>query len=251
MCIRDRDREPKTTLYGVHGLADEIRAYVLTTGARDSAKDIDPAAITGNVNVNPRGVWGDGTTLWVADYWDNKLYAYTLSDGSRTEDDSRDIDLLAGAAGTESTLDKSGVDMFVARNGILKIRSLETSGSIRTAAVAVLDGMPDAVALDESNTEINILIIDVDRLRALSNDDRIIIGQEIMIFRALDDAASPPNITVTRSERGTQAESHNSGAPIYILEDIAAAVAYAYVPENRKATSELNTEDIDLSLIHI
>ena len=42
-------------------------------------------------NANPTGIWSDGTTLWVADDTDDKLYAYTLSTEAR--DDTKDITL--------------------------------------------------------------------------------------------------------------------------------------------------------------
>ena len=44
-------------------------------------------------NDDPRGIWSDGTIIWVADESDQKLYAYNLSDGLR--DDIRDITLDA------------------------------------------------------------------------------------------------------------------------------------------------------------
>ena len=42
-------------------------------------------------NLNPTGIWSDGTNIWVADGDDLKLYAYQLSTGER--DSGRDIDL--------------------------------------------------------------------------------------------------------------------------------------------------------------
>ena len=42
-------------------------------------------------NGAPRGIWSDGSTMWVADFTDRKLYAYSLSDSSRLDD--RDINL--------------------------------------------------------------------------------------------------------------------------------------------------------------
>ena len=35
-------------------------------------------------NMNPRGIWSDGTTMWVADPWYDKIYAYSLSTKART-----------------------------------------------------------------------------------------------------------------------------------------------------------------------
>ena len=43
-------------------------------------------------NADGRGIWSNGTTVWVADQDDDKLYAYTLSNGNR--DSGKDIDLL-------------------------------------------------------------------------------------------------------------------------------------------------------------
>ncbi|MBC6401189.1 MAG: hypothetical protein GDA37_09295 [Ekhidna sp.] len=34
-------------------------------------------------NDTPTGIWSDGTTLWVADYNDYKLFAYRLADRMR------------------------------------------------------------------------------------------------------------------------------------------------------------------------
>ena len=42
-------------------------------------------------NTKPRGVWSDGSTMWVADESANKVYAYRMSDG--THDAARDITL--------------------------------------------------------------------------------------------------------------------------------------------------------------
>ena len=33
-------------------------------------------------NYDPRGIWSDGTTMWVADENDGKIYAYYMPSGS-------------------------------------------------------------------------------------------------------------------------------------------------------------------------
>ena len=40
----------------------------------------------------PTGIWSDNTTMWVVDYRDLKLYAYTLATGARNEDREFDLD---------------------------------------------------------------------------------------------------------------------------------------------------------------
>ena len=42
-------------------------------------------------NLYSRGIWSDGTTMWVADSTDNEVYAYTLS--TKRRDSGKDIDL--------------------------------------------------------------------------------------------------------------------------------------------------------------
>ena len=46
-------------------------------------------------NRRPKGIWSNGDTIWVADYSDEKIYAYALADGARRA--HRDIDTLRAA----------------------------------------------------------------------------------------------------------------------------------------------------------
>ena len=45
---------------------------------------------------SPMGIWSDGTTMWVADWEDAKIYAYTMS--TKTRDSAKDFTTLAAAA---------------------------------------------------------------------------------------------------------------------------------------------------------
>ena len=58
--------------------------------ARNPAKDINNLAL----NSNPYGIWSDGTTMWVADPIDNKIYAYNLS--TKARDAAKDVNTLGG-----------------------------------------------------------------------------------------------------------------------------------------------------------
>ncbi len=66
---------------------EKVFAYTLATGARDTTREFNLASSswsqTTNDNANPLGMWSDGTTLWVGDTTDKKLYAYTLAGGAR------------------------------------------------------------------------------------------------------------------------------------------------------------------------
>ena len=67
------DRSPKDT-------GHKIYAYKMIDKSRDSAKDFDTLNAAGNRI--PRGIWSDGTTMWVTDSQDDKIYAYRLSDAA-------------------------------------------------------------------------------------------------------------------------------------------------------------------------
>ena len=57
----------------------------------DSSKDFDELSDAGNTR--PISMWSDRTTMWVADYADNHIYAYKMSDKSR--DQPKEIPLHA------------------------------------------------------------------------------------------------------------------------------------------------------------
>ncbi|MBC6400201.1 MAG: cadherin domain-containing protein [Ekhidna sp.] len=64
----------------------KLYAYILATGVRDANKEF---ALTAD-NTRPRGIWSDGTTIWVADggiydeetgqFTKNQIYAYRLAE---------------------------------------------------------------------------------------------------------------------------------------------------------------------------
>ena len=66
--------------------------------SRDSSKDFNTLKAAGNDN--PRYIWSNGTTMWVADSADDndKIYAYKMSDKSR--DSGKEFDTLKAAGNT-------------------------------------------------------------------------------------------------------------------------------------------------------
>ena len=58
----------------------------LSPFARNTAQDINMPFS----NRSPEGLWSDGTTMWVADWFDDKLYAYNLS--TKERDPGKDFD---------------------------------------------------------------------------------------------------------------------------------------------------------------
>ena len=77
-----------TRVYVLADPDDIIRVYALLDGTRQdgSGGTTDREFSLHADNDDPGGIWNDGTTLWVSDYDDNKIYAYTLADGTRVSE---------------------------------------------------------------------------------------------------------------------------------------------------------------------
>ena len=78
-----------TTVVGDTSTA-KLFAYNMSTKARDSAKEFNTLDAAGNDN--PRGLWSDGSTMWVVDYSDQKVYAYDMDTKARVS--SKDFNNL-------------------------------------------------------------------------------------------------------------------------------------------------------------
>ena len=63
------------------GATDRLYAYKRSDRSRDAGKDFANLNTAGNNN--PRGICSDGTTMFVADSGDDKVYAYKMSDTTR------------------------------------------------------------------------------------------------------------------------------------------------------------------------
>ena len=64
-------------------------------------------------NALPTGIWSNGATMWVADFADDKIYAYSLA--TKARDPGKDIDALAAAGnGAPSGIWSNGATMWVA-----------------------------------------------------------------------------------------------------------------------------------------
>ena len=77
---------------GVKGVSGNGEWDDLTTPQQDF-NTLDDAG-----NNVPRGIWSDGTTMWVVDDTDDKLYAYNLS--TKARDATKDFDTLIAAGNT-------------------------------------------------------------------------------------------------------------------------------------------------------
>ena len=96
----------------VDGEDSNIYAYDLATKARVPAKDFNTLDAAGNDS--PRGIWSDGTTMWVADIWDNKVYAYDLVSKARVS--AKDFNALEDAGNDNpSGIWSDGTTMWIAQ----------------------------------------------------------------------------------------------------------------------------------------
>ena len=84
-----------TTMWVADYTADKIYAYKMEDRSHDEGKDFNILNPTPGLNddesEDPIGIWSDGTTMWVADTRDNKVYAYKMSD--KTRDSTKDINV--------------------------------------------------------------------------------------------------------------------------------------------------------------
>ena len=79
-------------------LTSKIFVYLRSNGSHVSTLDIgastlSPNSTVGAINNNDqRGMWSNGTTLFVVDYGDDQVYGYQLSDRSRDDDKNLSLD---------------------------------------------------------------------------------------------------------------------------------------------------------------
>ena len=95
--------------------ADKIASVTftqVTPGNRDSSRDFNTLSAADN---EPTGIWSNGTTMWVLDYDDDKIYAYNLKTKARDAD--KDISLWNGAVWYDITSD--GTTMWVSESNTL------------------------------------------------------------------------------------------------------------------------------------
>ena len=102
---------------------------VIVANSGDYVSDSDFSLATDNAD--PRGVWLNTTTMWVADTVDNKLYAYDLVTNDR--DSSKDFTLDTENGGAEGIW-SNGTTMWVADHEDDKIYAYKMSDRTRDSA---------------------------------------------------------------------------------------------------------------------
>ena len=83
----------------------------MATKARDSSKDFNTLS-GATEHTAPTGLWSNGTTLWVVNGNDGKIYAYNRA--TKARDSSKDINTLSAAGNTRPRgLWSNGTTMWV------------------------------------------------------------------------------------------------------------------------------------------
>ena len=112
---------------------DTVEVSGPTSGpfSRNSAEDFD--GLYEAENDDPEGIWSDGTTMWVADSSDDKIYAYNISNKARVS--SKDFDTL-DSAGNDSPegIWSDGTTMWVADSSDDKIYAYNMSNKARVSS---------------------------------------------------------------------------------------------------------------------
>ena len=119
------------TVTAVNGITTMTYTVFVNRGVQDdygwkAVDDFD--TLIGAGNTDPYGAWSNGTTLWISDSEDGKLYAYNLSAGAR--DAARDIDLHA-SNDAPSDIWSNGTTIWVADTADAKLFAYSLSGGVR------------------------------------------------------------------------------------------------------------------------
>ena len=157
--------------------------------ARNVCLDFNTLSAAGNNG--PSGMWSDGTTMWVADAGDDKVYAYRMSDRSR--DSAKDFDTLSAAGNNgPSGMWSDGTTMWVADAGDYKVYAYKMSDMSRDAAKD-FDALDDAgnrnpQGIWSDGTTMWVTDFDDYKVYAYRMSDRS--RDDSKDFNTLDDAAN-------------------------------------------------------------
>ena len=104
-----------------------VQAYNLSTWNRDTSKEFSLHA----ASARPFGIWGNASTIWVADHKNTYVYAYTRATGAR--DTTKEFDLHADN-GQPYGIWSDGTTMWVADGTDAKLYAYNLSDGTRDAA---------------------------------------------------------------------------------------------------------------------
>ena len=95
------------------GPRDRLYAYNRPDLSRDTGQDFNTLSDAGNLN--PRGIWSDGATMYVVDWFDERVYAYRMSNKSR--DSAKDFSLGGANHSQPGGIWSDGATFWVTNDG--------------------------------------------------------------------------------------------------------------------------------------
>ena len=163
------DKEDKK----VYGYTFDTKSHL---GHRKSGVDFN--TLQAAANTDPRGAWSDGTTMWVVDDGDNKLYAYNLS--TKARDAGKDFNTLQAAGNTgPQGIWSDGTTMWVADSVTNKIYAyaLRRDSGFRVNNRQTINGSDLDITVDGSGD-------------AIADGTEIRIGENIFTVNGAVDAGA-------------------------------------------------------------
>ncbi|MYK76475.1 MAG: hypothetical protein F4016_06030 [Acidimicrobiaceae bacterium] len=125
-----------TTMWVADRADHKIYAYNMSDKSRDSSKDFKGLIVAPPFapQYAPTGIWSDGTTMWVTNYWYGKIFAYKMSDKSR--DCSKDFDGLISWYGINAhyVIWSEGTTLWVTDQATDKIYAFKMSDKSRDSS---------------------------------------------------------------------------------------------------------------------
>ena len=231
------------TIWVVEGRGGRILAHDLATGSRQPDRDLDIDAAHGRStrtsgvwtkgeiigNASPTGIWSDGITIWVADSWDAKIYAYNLASGSRHPE--LDFDTLADAGNLwPQGIWSDGKTMWVVDDEADKVFAYHMPNNPANGSPTI-DGTPqvgssliasisDADGLTNSQVSYQWLADDVDIAGATASTYSLVAADEGKTIKVsvtfTDDAGNETTLTSAATdavEAAAQLDSPATGQP--------------------------------------
>ena len=189
-----------TTMWMLDTVGSEVFAYRLPGPGvtHDSGVTYDP---TNNFdlaagNDHPRDMWSDGTTIWVADSVDAKLYAYTRTASGATYDSTKDL-ALASDNGSPRGIWSDGTTLWVADvDNMVYAYTLTNNGATRDATrdFALETGNTGAGDIWSDGTTMWVLDLSDDKLYAYTLTDSGATYDSGLDISLADDNAAPDGI---------------------------------------------------------
>ena len=145
-----------TTIWAADFDDDKLYAYALSGGARQAGKDFTTLAGTGGFGViaAPRGIWSDGTTMWVLEreptIKGGKIYSFNMPPPASDDATLSGLTLSNGTLRPEFAADTTEYRAAVA-NGVSQV-TVTPAVNDANATVAYLDGSDAALADADDNT---------------------------------------------------------------------------------------------------